>query len=75
MSLLKKSAPALLYAGIATAAVGAAALSVAFRPAADHNATVHMNNDCQSILDNQKSASILQKLGCTMRHGYHFGIR
>ncbi len=75
MSLLKKSAPALLYTGIAAAAVGAAALSVAFRPVADNHATVRMNNDCQSILSNQKPANILQKIGCTMRHGYHFGIR
>lgn len=75
MSLLQKSAHALLYGGITAAAIGAAALSAVFQPAVDHAATARANSECEAILSDKKPAAFLQKLGCTMRHGYHFGIR
>lgn len=75
MSLLQKSVPALFYGGVAAAAVGAAVLSASFQPAVDHIATARANSECEAILNDKKPAVLLQKIGCTMRHGYPFGIR
>ena len=71
MSILQKSAPALIYGGIVAASVGAAALSVAFHPVAQPITAPHPKTDCKAT----QSADIAQQVSCTMRHGYHFSIR
>lgn len=75
MSLLQKSAPALLYTGIAVVAAGAAVLSATFQPVADQAALARENENCEAIARGQQPAAALQHVGCMMRHGYHFGIR
>lgn len=75
MSLLKKSAPALLYAGIAAAAFGSAILSATLQSAVEHKNTTRTDNECSAILSGQKQASLMKQAGCAMRHGYHFGAR
>lgn len=72
MSLLKKSAPALLYTGIAAMAFGAAVFS-AVHHGEDARKNQSVSKDCEMIVNGKKPAALLQQLGCTMRHGYHFG--